>query len=96
MDEYYNNDFSDESWKKSKYYKGKSKKLNTNPSGPYELELMFKGVNWHIIIENIDINDFKVTAKSDEKVNSCKVNSLKKYLQDEGFEMAAKKHNLFW
>jgi hypothetical protein len=92
MDEYYDDDFSGESWKGQK----KSKKLKTNPAGPYELDIMFSGVNWNIVIENITIEDFKVTAKSDKKVNQNQINVLKKYLQDEGFEVAAKKHNLFW
>lgn len=92
MDEYYDDDFSSESWKDQK----KSKKLKVNPAGPYEVELMFKGVNWHIVIENITFDDFKVTAKSDRKVKHEQVDILKRYLQAEGFEMAAKKHNLFW
>lgn len=94
MDEYYDDDFSEDTWKGSK--KKKSKKLNTNPAGPYGLEIIFKGVNWYIVIENLTMDDFKVTAKSDEKVGKDEVNILKKYLQAEGFEMAAKKHNLFW
>ena len=39
MDEYYDDDFSDESWKGSKK---KSKKLNTNPAGPFKMEIIFK------------------------------------------------------
>jgi hypothetical protein len=89
MDDY----FDDEPWKGSKK---KTKKLNTNPSGPYTLDLMFKGINWNIVIENLNINDFKVTVKSDKKVKIKEIDLLKRYLQAEGFEMAAKKHNLFW
>jgi hypothetical protein len=93
MDEYYDDDFSDESWKGSKK---KSKKLKTNPAGPFEMEIIFRGTKWDIVIENITINDFKVTAKANKKVDKGQIEVLKKYLQDEGFEMAAKKHNLFW
>ena len=93
MDEYYDDDFSNESWKGSKK---KSKKLNINPAGPFELEIIFRGIKLEIIIENTSINDFKVTVKANKKVDQGQINILKKYLQDEGFEMAAKKHNLFW
>jgi hypothetical protein len=92
MDEYYDDDFSDETWNNQK----KSKKVKTNPAGPYEIEFMFKGVNWNIVIENISMTDFKVTARSDKKIKKEELIILKRYLQDEGFEMAAKKHNLFW
>jgi hypothetical protein len=93
MDDYYDEDFSEDTWKNPK---SKSKKLRTNPAGPYELEITFKGVDWYIVIENLTMDDFKVTAKSEKKVKKDEVGILKKYLQDEGFELAAKKHNLFW
>jgi hypothetical protein len=93
MDEYYDDDFSE---KNQKSPKRKSKKLKTNPAGPYELELTFWGIDWYIVIENLTMEDFKVTAKSDKKVGKHYVDTLKRYLKAEGFEMAAKKHNLFW
>ena len=84
-------DESDE-WKNLK----KHKPFKLNPSGPYKVKLLFKNVNWSITIENISMEDFKVTAISDKKVSKSHLSVLKKYLQDEGFEQAARKHNLFW
>jgi hypothetical protein len=83
-----------ESWKGAK--SKKRKKLKLNPTGFYNVEFMFKGVNWDITIENITYDDFKVTARSDKKVEQDEVEVLKRYLQTEGFEDAAKKHNLYW
>lgn len=93
MDEYYDDGYEDEdNLKKHEEFD----KIKTNPAGPYKISLTFKGVKWSIKIENIAINKFKINAKSNIKVARTEVDILKKYLKDEGFEMAAKKHNLFW
>lgn len=88
------NDFEGEEWKGLK--KQKKKKIKTNPSGPYNLKFQFKGVKWDITIENVTEDDYKVIARSDVKINESEIESLKYYLQEEGFEEEAKKHNLFW
>ena len=93
MDEYYDDDFLEENWKQAKK---KSKRPKTNPDGPYEVNITFKGVDWNIVIKNKNLDDFIVTASTDKKVSFEELEVLKKYLKDEGFEMAAKKHNLFW
>jgi len=86
------NDYDDSSWNKKK-----SKKLKQNPNGPYTIEdFVFKGVIWNIVIQNVSHDDFQVTAISNKKVKHDTLNVLKKYLKTEGFEEAARKHNLFW
>jgi hypothetical protein len=87
-------DLEGEGWKLN--HNKKRKKIRTNPAGPYIVNFIFKGVNWDITIENLSHDDYKVTASSNKKVSIEEVNILKKYLQDEGFEQAAKKHNLYW
>lgn len=88
------NDFEGEEWKNLK--KPKRKKIRTNPSGPYNVRFQFKGVEWDITIENVTENDYKVTARSNIKVAENEIDVLKYYLQEEGFEEEAKKHNLLW
>ena len=89
-------DFDGEDWKQHKSKSKKSKKLKLNPEGPYRFNFIFRGVNWDISIENVSYSDYKVTARSDKTVEPEEVDVLKKYLQTEGFEEAAKKHNLYW
>ena len=92
MDEYYDSDFDEEKMK----FEGDVKKTKTNPAGPYKVKMVFKGVKWDIKIENVTLEMFKISAKSNVKVDKQEVEILKKYIKDEGFELAAKKHNLFW
>ena len=87
-------DLEGEDWKSIK--KPKRKRIKTNPKGPYNLKFKFKSVNWDITIENVDENDYKVIAKSNVKVEPEMIEALKHYLQQEGFEEEAKKHNLYW
>jgi hypothetical protein len=89
---HYEEDNNSEDWKNIK----KSKTCKVNPAGAYRVSLTFKGIKWDISIESISLNDFKVTARSNVKVEQPEVDILKKYLQDEGFEEAARKHNLYW
>ena len=89
-------DHEGEEWKATPKKKYKKKKLRTNPDGPYNVKFVFKNVNWDITIENESEDDFKVIARSDIKVSSDEIEVLKNYLQAEGFEDAATKHNLFW
>jgi hypothetical protein len=86
-------DFEGEEWKG---IKPKRKRIKFNPKGPYNLKFTFKGVDWDITIENIEENDYKVTAKSNKKVEPEMIDALKYYLQQEGFEEEAKKHNIYW
>jgi hypothetical protein len=74
----------------------KKQKLKTNPNGPYKLKITFKNVKWNITIENESEDTFKVLARSNVKVNSEEIETLKNYLQAEGFEEEAQEHNLFW
>lgn len=76
--------------------KKRNPKLKTNPSGPYNFKFRFRGVNMDIIIQNIKIDEFKVTVKAHGEVNPELIESLKYYLSEEGFEEEATKHNLFW
>jgi hypothetical protein len=96
MDEYYDDGYGDEDEEEIQQFQKKQGKFKTNPSGPYNFEMKFKGVNWVIKIENVSLDDFKVTAESDVKVKKKDLEILKRYIQDEGFEQAARKHNLFW
>ena len=98
MDEYYDNGYDDEDEddQQIRQFQKKLGKFKVNPNGPYSFKMTFKGVKWDIKIENISLNDFKVTAKSNVKVKNNELEILKRYIQDEGFEQAARKHNLFW
>jgi len=99
MDEYYDSDFDEESWKEKQ---GKKKKIITNPKGPYQIEMKFNGIEYDIIIENTAYNKFKVCAisKTDEENNlksyQMELKLLNRYLEAEGFYLAAKKWNLFY
>lgn len=92
----YNDADEDDFYEKKKSPSKRSKKLKKNPSGLYNVNLIFKGIQWDITIDNVSYDEFKITAKSNVKVNQDEVNVLKRYLQDEGFEDAATKHNLDW
>ena len=92
MEEQYDNDFSINFEKSQK----KSKKLKTNPNGPYRVKFTFKNIKWNIIIENESEDVFKVLARSNVKVKQEEIEILKNYLQAEGFEEDAKRHNLIW
>jgi hypothetical protein len=83
-------------YEKKKSYHKKSKRLKKNPRGLYNVNFIFKGIQWDITIDNIAYDEFKITAKSNVKVDQGEVDVLKRYLQDEGFEEAATKHNLEW
>jgi len=76
--------------------KKRNPKLKTNPSGPYNFKFLFRGVHMDITIQNIKIDEFKVTARSNGEVNPSLIESLKYYLTEEGFEEEATRHNLFW
>jgi hypothetical protein len=96
FDELHDGEFDDgESWK-SPQKKKRVKKLKTNPDGPYEIDLIFSGIEFNIVIENITHDDFKVTASTDADVKKDKITALKHYLESEGFQDEARKHNLFW
>lgn len=92
MDTYYDDESEDE----IQNFQKKLGNFKTNPNGNYKLQLTFKGVNWKIEIKNLDMETYRVTAKSNVKVDSDELDILKKYLIDEGFEQAARQHNLFW
>jgi hypothetical protein len=87
-------DLEGEGWKALK--KPKQKNFKTNPAGPYNVKFQFKNIEWDITIKNITENDYKVIARSNIKVDQDEIEILKYYLQEEGFEEEAKKHNLFW
>ena len=97
MSDYFNepdDDNDGDEWKEKK--KKPKGKIKVNPAGPYQVELLFRGVNWNIVIENVSYDLFKVKAYSDKKISKDEISLLKKYLELEGFEDAAKKHNLYW
>jgi len=96
MDEYYDDGYDDEDEDDIQKFQEKLGKFKTNPKGDYKVELTFKGVKWKIKIKSISMNDFKVTAQSNVRVEQDELEVIKKYLIDEGFEQAARKHNLFW
>jgi hypothetical protein len=97
MDEYYDDGYGeDEDENEIFHFQKKLGEFKTNPKGPYKIQFKFKNIDWNITIQNINFNDFKVVARSSVKVNKSELEILKKYLKDEGFEQAARKHNLFW
>jgi hypothetical protein len=90
MDEYYDDGYEEQDSPKEQ------QKTRTNPKGSYIFNMIFKGVEWDIKIENLSLTDFKISAKAFEKVSKSELEVLKRYLIAEGFQDAAKKHNLFW
>jgi hypothetical protein len=96
MDEYFDDAYSDDDDSEIVSFQEKLGKFKTNPKGPYKIKFIFKGVNWDIKIQNVSLEDFKVVARSNKKVSQSELEILKKYLKDEGFEQAARKHNLYW
>lgn len=99
MDEYYDDEYGDEFYQDSA--KRKKKKLkDTNPKGAYTFEILFKNIKYLIKIENITYEDYKISAKviedKDNKFQEEDLISLKRYINNEGFFMAAKKWNLFY
>lgn len=99
MDEFYDDDLGEETWKKKQ---GKKKKLLTNPKGAYQIDMTFRGIEYDIIIENTAFNKFKVCAickdDSETDIEKCELELklLNRYLEAEGFYLAAKKWNLFY
>ena len=95
MDEYYDDEFNEEEYEKPK------KEFVTNPLGPYKLEIKFKGIDYDITIENITYKKFKVcaiTKDTDDDMEKVEedIKILEKYLNDEGFYIAARKWNLYY
>ena len=88
--------YDDESENEIQEFQKKLGNFKTNPNGNYKIQLTFKGVNWKIEIKNIDMDSYKIIARSNVKVDEDELEILKKYLIDEGFEHAARQHNLFW
>lgn len=98
MDEYYDDDLifrKGEGWHINK---DRKKKLVGNPNGPYKLEnFLLDGILWDsITIENISHDEFKVTTTTESFASAEDLDNLKRYLKLEGFELAARNHNLFW
>ena len=88
--------YDDESENEIQEFQKKLGNFKTNPNGNYKIQLTFKGVNWKIEIKNIDMDSYKIIARSNVKVDGDELEILKKYLIDEGFEHDARQHNLFW
>ena len=88
--------YDDESENEIQEFQKKLGNFKTNPNGNYKIQLTFKGVNWKIEIKNIDMDSYKIIARSNVKVDEDELEILKKYLIDEGFEHDARQHNLFW
>lgn len=68
----------------------------TNPSGPYKVKLLYKGIECYVQIKNINEREFDIRIKTNKKINESEMNGLMKYLDTEGFANEATKHNLFW
>lgn len=102
MDEYIDDDFEEEAWKKKQ---GRKKKLLTNPKGSYQIDIVYRGVEYNVTIQNITFDKFKVCAimKDEDYDENVKdeyyqpmILALNKYLENEGFFLAAKKWNLYF
>jgi hypothetical protein len=93
-DEYYDDGYEEKEPIKDKKIK------STNPAGPYHFEILFRGIKYDVTIKNITYKKFKVeayTETDDENFDyESHILSLNKYLEDEGYFMAAKKHNLYY
>jgi hypothetical protein len=92
MDEYYDDEYNDE-------IKPSKKSFITNPAGPYKIEIIFKGINYDITIQNISYKEFDIKAIAkdvEEDYNEEDIMMLNKYLNDEGFLLAATKWNIYY
>jgi hypothetical protein len=96
MDTYYDDGYESEEENKIQQFQKDLGAFKTNPNGNYKVELMFKGIKWKIEIKNLDMERYKILAKSNVKVDPDELENLKRYLIAEGFEYAARQHNLFW
>ena len=97
MDEFFDDEFDEEEMVKPK------KLGKKNPRGPYKMEIKFNGVEYEITIENVSHTKFRVCAVAkneedalDEDFTERNLKVLEKYLNDEGFYVAAKKWNLYY
>lgn len=76
--------------------KRKKKKIKSNPSGPFNFKMTYRGIYCDITIQNITKDEFEITVNSNKKLSKKMLASLNRYLQDEGFEDEARNHNLYW
>jgi hypothetical protein len=94
IDEYYDDSYEEE------YEKPKKKINKRNPKGPYKFQITFKGVMYNVTIENVTHNKFKTSATLEDVESDFDVQRnisvLEKYLQAEGFYVAATKWNLYY
>jgi hypothetical protein len=76
--------------------KRKRKKIKSNPSGPFNFKMTYRGIYCDITIQNITKDEFEVTVNSSQKLNKKLLQSLNRYLEAEGFQDEARNHNLYW
>lgn len=67
-----------------------------NPKGPYKIELKYKGNDFNVIIDNDTFTDFNIKIASKNVCEQELIDSLKEYLNQEGFLDEALQHNLYW
>lgn len=67
-----------------------------NPAGYYKVKLDYQGIKCHIMIKNIDEYEFEIRVKSNKPLNPKQIEGLKSYLEAEGYNNEARKHNMLW
>ena len=71
-------------------------KMAANPQGPYKIKMDYRGVTCAIAISNVDEHEFDIKIRANKKLAPSQIEGLKEYLEAEGFNAEARKHNLFW
>ena len=71
-------------------------KKTNNPKGPFTIDIKYKGIDFNVVIDSTSLFEYDVKVKTKNKKISHTIDSLKEYLEYEGFLDAARKHNLFW
>jgi hypothetical protein len=75
----------------------KDKKIGpTNPKGPYTFLIKFKGYEYTVQIENKSYTKFKILVDCDKNVPEQDLTPLNRYIEAEGFLIAATKWNLYY
>ena len=67
-----------------------------NPKGHYNIDLTLRGVKCNVRIINESYNKFKLEVSSKKTLSEEFLTFIGEYLNQEGFNEEARKHNLEW
>jgi hypothetical protein len=67
-----------------------------NPKGYYNVNLTLRGIRCNVKIINESYNKFKLEVQSKKILSDDFLKFIGEYLENEGFNEEARKHNLEW